>query len=160
MPENSIFRKKSLDKISSPEQLNDYIMVTTPGVWMMLLSIIIVLFGAVVWGVFGRLDTRLSAPAVVEGGMATIYVEADEIKKIRLYQDVDIDGEEGYVSGIGFNSAKAEDILGDLALTEAGYEDNTIVYGIKAFVENVPDGIYMSEIVVDRVSPVTFLTGD
>lgn len=159
MPEKSIFRKKSLDKISSPEQLNDYIMVTTPGVWMMLFSIIIVLIGAMVWGVFGRLDTRLSAPAVVEGGVATIYVEADEIKKIRLDQDVEIDGEKGFVVSIGFNSAKAEDILGDMVITEAGYEENTIVYGIDAIVEDVPDGIYMSEIVVDSVSPVTFLTG-
>ena len=38
---NSIFRKKSLDRISSPEQLNDYIRVSTPSVWMVLFAIII-----------------------------------------------------------------------------------------------------------------------
>ncbi len=32
--EDPIFRKKSLDKLSSPEQLNDYIKVTNPGVWI------------------------------------------------------------------------------------------------------------------------------
>ena len=31
---DQIFRKKSLDRISSPEQLNDYIRVANPGIWM------------------------------------------------------------------------------------------------------------------------------
>lgn len=34
--ENPIFRKKSLDRISSPEALDDYLHVTTPAVWMIL----------------------------------------------------------------------------------------------------------------------------
>ena len=29
--EEQIFRKKSLDRLSSPEQLNDYLHVTSPG---------------------------------------------------------------------------------------------------------------------------------
>lgn len=33
---DQIFRKKSLDRISSPEQLNDYIRVANPGIWMIL----------------------------------------------------------------------------------------------------------------------------
>lgn len=30
---DKIFRKKSVERMSSPEQLNDYIKVTNPGVW-------------------------------------------------------------------------------------------------------------------------------
>lgn len=33
---DKIFRKKSVEKMSSPEQLNDYVKVTNPGVWMVL----------------------------------------------------------------------------------------------------------------------------
>ena len=33
---DQIFRKKSLDRISSPEQLNDYIRMANPGIWMIL----------------------------------------------------------------------------------------------------------------------------
>ena len=59
-----LFRKKSMDKISSPEQLNDYIRVSNPGVWMILACIIILLIGMCVWGVFGRLETTMKAAAV------------------------------------------------------------------------------------------------
>ena len=42
---SNLFRQKSLDRISSPEQLNDYIRVSTPSVWMVLIAIVILLAG-------------------------------------------------------------------------------------------------------------------
>jgi len=50
----SIFRKESLDKVSSPEKLDDYIRVTTPSVWITLIAIVLLLTGALVWGIFGE----------------------------------------------------------------------------------------------------------
>ena len=47
---DQIFRKKSLDRISSPEQLNDYIRMANPGIWMILAAVIILLAGVCVWG--------------------------------------------------------------------------------------------------------------
>lgn len=52
---NSIFRQKSIDKVSSPEKLDDYIKVTTPSVWIALMAMILLLVGAIVWGFFGEL---------------------------------------------------------------------------------------------------------
>ena len=52
---NSIFRQKSIDKVSSPEKLDDYIRVTTPSVWITLAAIVILLAGIVIWGTFGEL---------------------------------------------------------------------------------------------------------
>lgn len=43
-----IFRKQSVDKLSSPEQLNDYIKVTSPSVWIFLSAIIVLLIGVCV----------------------------------------------------------------------------------------------------------------
>ena len=51
---NSIFRQKSIDKVSSPEKLDDYIRVTTPSVWLTLIAIILLLTGALIWGIFGE----------------------------------------------------------------------------------------------------------
>ena len=41
--EEQIFRKKSLDRLSSPEQLNDYLHVTSPGIWIVLGAVIFLL---------------------------------------------------------------------------------------------------------------------
>ncbi|MBP0973450.1 MAG: hypothetical protein J5851_06020 [Oscillospiraceae bacterium] len=51
---NNIFRQESIDKVSSPEKLDDYIRVTTPSVWVTLIAILLLLTGALVWGIFGE----------------------------------------------------------------------------------------------------------
>ena len=53
---DSIFRKASLDRVSSPEQLNDYIRVARPSVWMILGAIVALLIGVIVWSIVGRID--------------------------------------------------------------------------------------------------------
>ena len=49
----SLFRQKSIDRVSSPEQLNDYIRVTTPSVWLALIAIILLLAGFLACGALG-----------------------------------------------------------------------------------------------------------
>ena len=51
---SDLFRKKSIDRVSSPEQLNDYIRVTTPSVWLVLLAVILLLIGMLIWSIFGK----------------------------------------------------------------------------------------------------------
>ncbi len=55
---NSIFRDKSMDRISSPESLNDYIRVTSPSVWIVLLAILVLLAGILAWGIFGKVTEK------------------------------------------------------------------------------------------------------
>lgn len=55
MEGRSIFRKKSLERVTSPEQLNDYIKVTTPSVWIILAATLILIIGTLVWAVFGKI---------------------------------------------------------------------------------------------------------
>lgn len=55
---SSIFRQKSIDKVSSPEKLDDYIKVTTPGVWITLCAIVLLLVGTLIWGFFGELTVH------------------------------------------------------------------------------------------------------
>ena len=56
MHNSELFRKKSIERVSTPEQLNDYIRVTTPSVWAVLAAMTVLLIGMLVWGVFGSVD--------------------------------------------------------------------------------------------------------
>lgn len=51
-----IFREKSLERVSSPEELNDYIRVTTPSVWIVLIALVLLLVGMLAWSVFGTVE--------------------------------------------------------------------------------------------------------
>ena len=53
---SELFRKKSLERISSPEQLDDYIKVTSVPVWIVLLAIVVLLSGMLAWASFGTVE--------------------------------------------------------------------------------------------------------
>ncbi|MCR5023802.1 MAG: hypothetical protein K6A90_05650 [Lachnospiraceae bacterium] len=159
MSDSTLFRQKSIDKISSPEELNDYIKVSNPGMWMLLIAVILVLLGMVTWGTFGRLETRISVPAKVDENKVVLYVEADDLLKVKAGQPVYIASFKGEVTELSGNGNKAGEVLGDISLQEAGFDKEDIVYEIDGEID-CPNGIYLGEIVIDQVSPMSFLTGD
>ena len=55
---DGLFREKSLERVSSPEQLNDYIKVTTPSVWIVLVALILLLAGILAWAAFGTVSAN------------------------------------------------------------------------------------------------------
>lgn len=132
-----LFRKKSLDKIASPESLTDYIRVTNPGVWLVLAALIVLLAGACVWAIFGRMETKLPVTAKVENSMAAITLTADEAEKVAPGESVIFDGGEGVI------------------LTIEG-PDEAGLYTAAAEM-NAPDGTLRAEIVTESVSPMSFI---
>ena len=44
-PKTKLFREKSLEAVESPESLNDYLRVTSPGIWLVMASVIVLLIG-------------------------------------------------------------------------------------------------------------------
>jgi len=65
MDASKIFRKVALERMSSPEQLDQLLRVTTPRRWLALLSLIAILVAAVAWGYLGELTTRVSGQGVL-----------------------------------------------------------------------------------------------
>jgi len=51
MDNGSIFHKPNLDRISSPEKLNEYIKVSRPSVWIILGAVIVLVAAGVFWAV-------------------------------------------------------------------------------------------------------------
>lgn len=55
---SELFREKSLERISTPEKLNDYIKVTTPSVWLVLLAVVFLLVGILAWSALGTVSVE------------------------------------------------------------------------------------------------------
>ncbi|MBR4718868.1 MAG: hypothetical protein IKP31_01355 [Lachnospiraceae bacterium] len=55
MEGSELYREKSIEKVSTPEQLNDYIRVTSPSVWAVLIALVVLMLGVLVWCVFGSI---------------------------------------------------------------------------------------------------------
>ena len=70
--ENRLFRKKSVERISSPEQLNEYLHVTSPSLWLFLIAVILLLLGIVIWSLHASIESFVSGDAVVDSNVVTV----------------------------------------------------------------------------------------
>ena len=52
----SIFRQKSLDRISLPEEIDNYMKVTRPSLWLTLGVIVLLLAALILWSVTARIE--------------------------------------------------------------------------------------------------------
>lgn len=151
-----IFRKKSVDRMSSPEQLNDYIKVTNPGVWMVLAAIVILLVGVCVWGVFGKLETKLPVAAVSQYGETVLYVKEDNVASVKENMRVYIGDETYKVVSVSVQPVTVTEEISEYARHTGELSIGEWVY-IVPIDGNMPDGVYRAQVVVDSVSPLYFV---
>lgn len=135
---NEIFRKKSLDKVKSPESLDEYIRVSNPGVWILLISALLILAGACIWGVFGRIERTVETNVRVENGVITCYIGESDIESVKIGMTVKTDSFEACVK-------------------EIGAKENASYICILATDITVPDGIYDGKIVTENIKPLSFV---
>ena len=151
-----LFRKKSVDKVSSPEHLNEYIRVANPGVWVVLAAIVILLAGVVVWGFIGHLDTTLTTAVVCENGEAVIYVTEADAEKIAVGMTVRVDDKEYTVSEISAEPSRVDGTMSEYAIHASGLTVGDWVYAVKVN-GDFTDGVHKAEIVIERISPISFI---
>ena len=151
-----IFRKKSIDRISSPEQLDAYIRVATPSVWLLLMAIVILLTGVCVWGVLGRLDTTLSSVAIVEHGQTTVYVREADVGKLSEGMEVTLGDAEGVITAIGAEPIAVDQDFGEYARHVGGFQEGQWVYGVSVS-GSAAEGVYSAEILIESVAPLSFV---
>jgi hypothetical protein len=52
----NIFRQKALNQVKSVEDLSDYIRVTKPSAWLLILGLAVILGAFFIWGCFGSVS--------------------------------------------------------------------------------------------------------
>lgn len=154
--DKQLFRKASIDRVSSPEQLNDYIRVSNPGVWMILAAVIVLLIGVCVWGVFGHLDTKIATAGNCENGVFTCYVAEENAAKIKPGMTVNVDGNALSVSEISTKPIAVSADMDEYLLYLGGFSEGEWLYEVTANAA-LSDGTYKAEIVTESVSPMSFI---
>ena len=70
-----LFRKASIEKITGPEQLDDYIRVDSPSLWAVLAAAVILLIAVLIWSTTGTLPTTVSVVGVAKNGITETIPE-------------------------------------------------------------------------------------
>ena len=153
---SNLFRPKSLDRISSPEQLNAYIRVSTPSVWLVLTAIAVLLAGVCVWGIFGHMDTKLPAVAVCRNGKMTAYVRKADAARVPGEAAVSLNGVQGKVISMSAEPVQVDESFSEYMLYVGNLQQGEWVYAAELDIA-CAEGVYLAEIVIDSVSPLSFV---
>ncbi len=146
--DGQLFRKQSMDHISSPEQLHDYMRVTGPRLWMILSAILALLIGFIIYASMTRMESTVTVPAEVasyetDGGIytsVTIVLPPDQKEMLEPGMEVRLAGIAGTVDFV--------------------YRDNEQIGAsvkLKDGSTPLPDGTYDAEIVTESTTPISFL---
>ena len=151
-----LFKKSSMDKVSSPEQLHDYVKVANPGLWMVISAIVILLAGVVVWGLIGKIDTTMPTAIVTDGGNAVIYIGESDVEKLEIGMTVRSGEKEYKITDIAKEPIKAGASFTDYAIYASGLTVGEWVYEVRIDGEH-SDGVQKADIVIESISPISFI---
>lgn len=72
---SDLYRKSALEKLSSPDQLDRLIVVTSPSFWLAILGAAFIILVALVWSIVGRLPITVNCNGIYisNEGMRTVY---------------------------------------------------------------------------------------
>lgn len=88
--DKQIFRKVSMERLSSPEQLDSLLRVTSPRGWLALTAIILLIGAAIGWGFNGSIATKVNGPGVLiqPGGIHQVFSSSSgQITDVRALND-------------------------------------------------------------------------
>ena len=152
----SLFRAKNIERIESPESMNDYLQVTSPGVWLVLSTVIIFLIGVCIWGVFGHIDSTAKVAVVATEGETFCLVPEDALKSAIDNRTIKIDGEDYELSPSTLDPVIISESTNVYWLLAGDLSVGDIVYKI-SLSQQLTEGVYSGTLVTETLSPFSLL---
>ena len=151
-----LYRKKSLERISSPEKIDDCIRAVNVRLWIVAAACMLVLLSLLLWGVFGKVEITQRAVTVCQNGEAVCFVDEGQIDNISDDTDFRIGGRSYTRSEISARPEKVSDAMSEYAAHVGLYDENHWVYAA-ILRTDLDDGIYETEVVTQSISPILLL---
>lgn len=124
-------------RISTPEQLNDYLHVTNPHIWMLLVAVIVLVLGLLLWSGFATVESYASGTArVSNGGIVATFDDPEKAINVQAGMEMEIGGETCEVLAVGVD------------------ENGKIVASAK---KAIPDGTYDIRVGYSTVQVISML---
>ena len=122
----------------SVEDLNNYIRVTNPGVWLLIVAMLSIMIGILIWSFFGHIERTIDATVYVEKNEIVCYVNEEDNTNLKKGMIVE------YANLKGMIQSKQEN------------KDGVFTY-IVSSKNKVKDGYYNATIIIEEISPISFL---
>ena len=161
---SSIFNKKATDKLRSPDDLEKFVQVTNPSVWVTLVACIALLAGMLAWGVFGSVSTSVSSTGVVVDDQAMCFLTAEDAAKVHAGDAASVGGDLMQVTNVAAVPLSREEAG---KVLKSDYLTSSLVDGDWAYqvtfggsVDELAKGVPLTvSITTERIAPISLILG-
>ncbi len=172
----SIYQKKALRRLDSPEQLDKLIVVTPPMTWMIMVGAVLIVLSFLAWAFFGSISQSLKIDAVALGNSSdTIlaFVPVDKASQIKPGEECVLSVSLGAHAGMEFDGiisdqgikivseAEAQELIGDKSLSRTVMKEDAMaaVYINSEAGRSLNAGeLIRSQVIVSDVHPYQLIT--
>lgn len=162
----TIFRKKSLERIASPDKLDDYLKVSSPSIWLILLALVLAVIAAGAWCFFGKMPTTMAGVGIQSGTETLCFIPAEEGFSAQKGMQVQFTSGETDKPVLGKIEEISEPIPAGEAVGNAGAAwlslpaEWVCVVTVRLESETQRDGtVYDTQIILDERRPIDLLFG-
>ena len=96
--DSGIFNNGDSPRLTSPDDLEKYMRVTSLQVWVLLGLCAVLLVGLVIWGFFGSISTNLTVTGSVIDGTPICMLTEEEVAQVKVGDEALVDGREASVA--------------------------------------------------------------
>lgn len=160
----AIFNRKATEKLRSPDDLDKYVQVTNPSVWIVLVACIALLAGLLAWGIFGTVATSVTAAGVSVKGEAMCFLPAETVSKVQVGDVANVGGKLLTVESISDLPSSRDEIdaliTSDYLVSTLVMDDWTYIVRFEGDTSGLKDGIPLSvNITTERMAPIELILG-
>lgn len=131
------FRPEAMKKLTTPDDLTDYIKVSTPSTFIIAIGVFIFLVGVSIWLFFGVINTKIQTTVVAKEGIVQVIVNDKDVKRVEEQMKVKVKDKYLAVKNV------------------SAFDDE--INGYRLYLEgDIEDGVYPAEIILESVRPIDF----
>lgn len=151
-----IFRKESMEKMESPDDLDRYVKVTTPKTWILLIAIVVLLIGGCVWGFLGQLNTVVKGACVSESGKQHCIINESDANDLNVGDTIKVAGTTAEITDMNILPSKYSEIASmyNFEISPGTEDDDVREFYAEA---SIPDGFYFIEVITETKAPFSFV---
>jgi len=155
--QSRLYREESLSQITKPHQLNDYIKVSSPGIWIVIAAILVFLVGLIVWATLGQITVSTETIAVVKNKRITVYFDVGIKEEIYEGMTVYCGDETFSLPEVDYKPVSLySENLSDYARYEGGFtEDSRLIRAIGD--TDLSDGVYFVSVNLNSDKPIRLI---
>ena len=156
-----IFNQQAIERLHNPDDLDRYLRVTNPGVWVVFGAVLSLLIGLAAWGFFGSVITSVEAKSAYVDGKLVCFLDEERLTYVNKGDTAVIDEKPAVVASVSevpVSLGEAKEVLGNDYLVSTLFKEDWAYMVTFENDADFPEGVPLTtNITTEHFAPIQLI---